>query len=208
MSPSPKNSTLQKIFTNEDATKIGMWLFISTELLIFLGVFLCYGIYRILNPVAFNLASQELSIGIGALDTIVLLLGSWVMIKSTKLLKANRKGMSVFSMAIVLFLGFIFIVNKYYEWKGQFTNGLFPGSADLFRLGQGDVLFYGFYFFITGLLILHLLVGITLISVLAVRVNNSSNAKPYISISTLATKYWHFTTVIWVLIYLLFYVTT
>lgn len=186
-------------------TLSGVWLFIFIELLLFAGLFLLYGVYRYKNTVAFDLAASELSIMSGVLNTIIILAGSLLMSYSLIAIKKGNKMAALFWLLNALFVGFMFLVNRYFEWKGRIDFGLFPGSEELARLGHGDVLFFGLYFFMTGLHAIHLIVGfVGLIYVTGQVNNNTLNANNY-SLLEKTGIYWHLATLIWVLIFPLFY---
>jgi cytochrome c oxidase subunit 3 len=189
----------------KEASLSGVWLFIFIELLLFAGLFLLYAIYRYKNAVAFDLAASELSITSGVLNTIIILSGSLVMAFTSIAIRKGNKMAALFWLLTTLFIGFMFLTNRYFEWKGRVDFGLFPGSEDLARLGHGDVLFFGLYFFMTGLHALHLLVGFIVLIYVTMQVNNNTlNGNNY-SVLEKAGVYWHLATLIWVLVFPLFY---
>jgi len=193
---------------DDEASKLGMWLFIFTELLLFAGLFIVYGVYRYLNPVAFHLAAQELSITTGMANTIILLISSATIAMSSTAIRLRKKQLTLTLLMTTLFLAFMFMVNKYFEWKGKFGHGIFPGGEDLQRLGHGDTLFYGLYFFMTGLHALHIIVGFILILIVCIRVNNNSltDQNPVLLDNT--GLYWHLVDIIWIFLFPLFYLIT
>ncbi len=189
----------------KESTLSGVWLFLFVELLLFAGLFLLYGVYRYKNAMAFDLAAEELSITSGVLNTIIILAGSLSMAFSSVAIRKGNKMATLFWLLNTLFIGFMFLVNRYFEWKGRIDFGLFPGSEDLTRLGHGDVLFFGLYFFMTGLHAIHLLVGFIGLIYVTSRVNNNTlHASNYTLLEKLGS-YWHLATLIWVLIFPLFY---
>ncbi|TRX71051.1 cytochrome c oxidase subunit 3 [Carboxylicivirga sp. M1479] len=189
----------------KDSVLSGVTLFIFIELLLFVGLFLLYAVYRYNNAVAFDLAASELSITSGVLNTIIILGASLTMAYSGIAVRKGNKMAAIFWLLITLFIGFMFLVNRYFEWKGRIDFGLFPGSEELARLGHGDVLFYGLYFFMTGLHALHLLAGYVMLTYATVKVNNNElNANNY-TLLTKTSSYWHLATLIWVLLFPLFY---
>lgn len=190
---------------DDEGAKIGMWLFIFTELLLFAGLFIVYGIYRYLNPVAFHLAAEELSVGIGTFNTIILLASSATMAMASTAIRQRKKGLTLTLLAITLFVAFMFMVNKYFEWKGKIGHGIFPGSEDLKMLGHGDTLFYGLYYFMTGLHALHIIVGFILITIVAVRVNNNTLTADNPVLLDNSGLYWHLVDLIWIFLFPLFY---
>jgi len=187
------------------ATLNGTWLFIFIELLLFAGLFLLYGVYRYQNQIAFNLAATELSISSGVINTIILLSGSFTMAITSISIRSRNKMLSLLLLITTLFIGFMFLVNRYFEWKGRIEFGLFPGSEELARLGHGDVLFFGLYFFMTGLHALHLLAGFVILTMGTVRVNNNTLTADNPDFIDKAGTYWHLATLIWVLVFPLFY---
>ncbi|MCG8581209.1 MAG: cytochrome c oxidase subunit 3 [Bacteroidales bacterium] len=190
---------------SKEAGLSGVWLFIFIELLLFAGLFLLYGIYRYKNAVAFDLAATELSVTSGVLNTIIILSGSLVMAFTSIAIRKGNKMAALFWLLTALFIGFMFLTNRYFEWKGRVDFGLFPGSEELARLGHGDILFFGLYFFMTGLHALHLLAGFVVLIYVTAQVNNNTlNANNYSALEK-AGAYWHLATLIWVLVFPLFY---
>ncbi len=193
------------IHRDDEGSKIGMWLFIFTELLLFAGLFIVYGVYRYLNPVAFHLAAEELNVTVGTLNTVILLCSSATMAMASTAIRMRKKALTLTLLGITLFIAFMFMVNKYFEWKGKFGHGIFPGSEDLLQLGHGDTLFFGLYFFMTGLHALHIIIGFILITIVAVRVNNNSLTSENPVLLDNSGLYWHLVDLIWIFLFPLFY---
>ena len=147
------------------ASKMGMWLFLLTELLLFGGLFLVYMIYRYLNQDAFLLASFELNVWMGTINTIVLLTSSMTIAMAiTALQKGNAKlAITLSWLTILAALGFLVI--KYFEWSSKFEHGLFPGMDHFDAITLGERLYFYLYFFMTGLHALHVIVGGVFIAV-------------------------------------------
>ncbi len=196
------------LWRNDERSKTGVWLFIFTELLLFAGLFIVYGVYRYLNPVAFHLAAEELSVSVGTVDTIMLLASSTCMAMAGSAIRMRNKGMTMLMLVTVLFIAFMFLVNRYFEWQGKIGLGLFPGSPDLLKLGNGDVLFFGLYFFLTGLHAVHVLVGFVLITIVTVKVNNNSLTADNPILLNNSGLYWHLVVLIWIFLFPLFYLIT
>jgi cytochrome c oxidase subunit 3 len=193
---------------DDEASKLGMWLFIFTELLLFAGLFIVYGIYRYLNPVAFHLAAEELSVTVGTVNTVILLVSSATMAMASTAIRLKNKQLTILFLLATLFMAFMFMTNKYFEWKGKFEHGIFPGSEDLLRLGHGDTLFFGLYFFMTGLHALHIIVGFILICIVCYRVNNNSLTASNPVLLDNSGLYWHLVDLIWIFLFPLFYLIT
>jgi cytochrome c oxidase subunit 3 len=192
-----------------EASKIGMWLFIFTELMLFGGLFLIYTIYRYLNPEAFHLAAHELNRTIGALNTILLLVSSMTIAMSTTTLQLKKKGATIGLLAITIIIGIVFLINKYFEWGVKFEHGIWPGSEHLLNdFGQGEILFFGLYFVMTGLHALHIIIGLIFILFAVVRIQKGTVNENRAALLENAGLYWHLVDLIWIFLFPLFYLIT
>lgn len=189
-----------------EASKIGMWLFIFTELLLFGVLFVIYSVYRYLNHDAFELAAEELDPFIGAVNTIILLISSMTIAMSTTSLQKRNRNFTLLLTGTTFVLGVVFLVNKYFEWSGKFDHGIFPGSEYLINnFSQGEILFFGLYFIMTGLHALHIIIGLTLIGIVIWRVSTGSiNADRPVLLEN-SGLYWHLVDIIWIFLFPLFY---
>jgi len=147
--------------------KLGMWLFLVTELLLFGGLFLLYSMYRATHAEAFHHGAMELDTFVGTINTLILLTSSLTMALSIALIHRGRKKLSLLCVASTVGFGIWFMVNKYFEWGEKFEHGIYPGSETLIQRGQGETLFFGLYFSMTGLHGLHVLVGVVLLTIVA-----------------------------------------
>lgn len=192
-----------------EASKIGMWLFIFTELLLFGGLFIIYSIYRFLNPDAFHLAAEELNTSIGALNTIILLVSSMAIAMSTSSIQFRKYKLTQILLGVTLFLGVVFLVNKYFEWGAKFEHGIFPGDEYLMgNFSRGEIMFYGLYFIITGLHALHTIIGMIFIGWVLVYVRNGRINNNQYSMLENSGLYWHLVVIIWIFLFPLFYLIT
>ena len=127
--------------------KMGMWLFLFTEVLLFGGLFIVYAAYRFLNPEAFHAGSAELNMPVGAINTIFLLTSSLtVALSITALQKGNGRRAYNLIWWTIAFAG-AFMVNKYFEWYAKWEHGLFPGMEHYNELSHGEAQFFNLYFF-------------------------------------------------------------
>jgi len=196
------------VHRDDEASKIGMWLFIFTELLLFGGLFIVYSVYRFRNPVAFGLAAEELDVTLGTINTIILLISSMTIAMSTTSIKLGNKKLTLALLGATIFLALVFMVNKYFEWGSKIGHGLYPNSPDLLSLSQGDVLFFGLYYAMTGLHALHIIVGVIVIAVILVRVQKGVINSDYNVQLENAGLYWHLVDLIWIFLFPLFYLIT
>jgi cytochrome c oxidase subunit 3 len=189
-------------------SRFGMWLFIFTELLLFAGLFIVYATYRYKNWQAFHLAAKELNTFIGALNTVILLTSSATIAMSITAIQQKRKILAMVLMGITMAVGVVFLVNKYFEWGLKIQHGLYPGSRTLLEFGKGEVLFFGLYFFMTGLHALHIIVGLIFIGFVFVYViRNRITFDNYVLLEN-AGLYWHLVDIIWIFLFPLFYLIT
>jgi cytochrome c oxidase subunit 3 len=178
-----------------------MWLFIFTELLLFGGLFIVYSVYRFRNPAAFHLAAEELSVMAGTINTLILLVSSMTVAMSITAIQLGQQKRTVFLLTVTIMLALFFMVNKYFEWSGKFGHGIYPGSERLVELGNGEVLFFGLYFAMTG----HIIVGVTLLLVmLSKTMNGTINQGNFVQLEN-SGLYWHLVDLIWIFLFPLFY---
>ena len=187
------------------ASKLGMWLFIFTEILLFGGLFIVYSVYRFRNPVSFHLAHEELSVTIGFINTVILLISSATMAVSISAMQKNDRKMTIVMLTVTLLLAFTFLVNKYFEWGAKFDHGMYPGSELMQELSHGDMLFFGLYFFMTGLHAVHIIVGMVMIGVSLVQVRSGKINSGRYSLLENSGLYWHLVDLIWIFLFPLFY---
>lgn len=190
---------------DDTASKIGMWLFIFTELLLFGGLFIVYAVFRYNHSIAFHLAAKELNVGIGALNTIILLISSATIAMSISAVQLGDKRKALLFSSTTILLGLVFLVNKYFEWSGKIHHGLYPGSLKLHELGQGDTLFFGLYFSMTGLHALHIIAGLVVLLVMFAKiVSGRIHSTNYVQLEN-GGLYWHLVDIIWIFLFPLFY---
>ena len=139
--------------------RIGMWLFLFTELLLFGGLFLLYAIFLNKYPDEFHYASGQLDQFVGAANTVILLTSSLTMVLSVGALQRNSRKLAILFLVVTLLLGAAFLVNKYFEWGAKIHHGIYPGSAELAQHPHGEIMFYGLYYMMTGLHGLHVVIG-------------------------------------------------
>ena len=154
------------------SSKMGMWLFLFTEILLFGGLFLVYLIYRYMYSEEFLLASLELDVFIGTVNTMVLLASSMTVAMSITAIQKGNAKLAKILLWLTILAALIFMVNKYFEWTAKFEHGLFPGMEHFSELPHGERLFYFLYFFMTGLHALHVIIGAIFIGFVIYYINN------------------------------------
>jgi len=118
-----------------ESSKLGMWLFLSTEILLFGGMFVAYGIFRVLYPEVYEAASLQLDTVLGALNTLVLLLSSLTMAWAIRGAQMDNRRVLIGNLVATIALASVFLVVKYFEYTHKFHEGIFPGIN--FQLEDG-----------------------------------------------------------------------
>jgi len=186
-------------------SKMGMWIFIFTELVLFGGLFIAYGMYRFMHVRDFHHASGELNIKLGVTNTLVLLTSSLTMVLSILAIRRRAKHWSMAFLAATLALACVFLVDKFFEWRAEIHHGLYPGAAHLMQRPPGERLFFGLYYGMTGLHGLHVTVGAVLMTVMLVLVGRERiRHDDFIKLEN-AGLYWHMVDIIWIFLLPLFY---
>lgn len=187
------------------SSKMGMWLFLYTELLLFGGLFLVYMIYRHLNPDAFLLASFKLNVWMGTVNTLVLLTSSMTIAMAITALQKGNPKLAITLSWVTIVAALIFLVIKYIEWTGKFDHGLFPGMDHYNELPPGEKLYFYLYFFMTGLHAVHVIVGGAFIGIVIKRMKTGQVHKGRISLLENSGLYWHLVDLVWIYLFPLFY---
>ncbi len=193
------------VHRDPEGSKLGMWLFLFTEILLFGGLFILYSAYRARYPVEFHNAGQGLNYVIGVVNTVVLLSSSLTMALSVAAVRNKSRRMSILCLSGTILLGIAFLFNKYVEWSGEIHHGLYPNSPVLIRRPHGDQIFFGLYYSMTGLHGVHVLAGIVLLSaMLALMIRGKITAGDFNKLEN-SGLYWHLVDVIWIFLLPLFY---
>jgi cytochrome c oxidase subunit 3 len=151
-------------------SKIGIWLFLITEVLLFSGLFLLYAAYRSRYAGDFHNAAEELDKLVGAANTIILLTSSLTVALSIAAIHHGNRRLAIVMLLLTVVFGGWFMVNKYLEWGAKISHGIYPGSETLANYPKGEIVFFGLYFTMTGLHGLHVIVGMTLLLVMVFKV--------------------------------------
>jgi len=190
-----------------EAAKLGMWLFLVTEVLLFGGLFVGYGIMHSKHPEAFVAAHHHLDWRLGALNTIVLLLSSFTMVMGVWAAQTGQKKKLITFLLITVILAMVFMGVKYVEYSHKFHEGLLPGK---FYSHQGDTvqgqfMFFSFYFMMTGLHGIHILGGMGAILWVLWRATKGHFSSRYYTPVDLVGLYWHLVDLIWIYLFPLLY---
>jgi cytochrome c oxidase subunit 3 len=200
-----QEAAVHHVHRDDLGAKMGMWLFLFTEVLLFGGMFLVYAVYRYQYPDQFHFAAMELNTTVGTLNTIILLTSSLTVAISINALQKGNKFLSMMMLVITLLFAVMFMVNKYFEWSTKFSHGIYPGSPELLNRPNGQILFFGLYYVMTGLHGLHVLAGMILLSFMLLFIKrNKITSDDYVKLEN-SGLYWHLVDLIWIFLFPLFY---
>lgn len=205
MSESISMTANSHIHRDDVGAKIGMWLFLFTELILFGGMFLVYAVYRFQYRDFFALASKELDVLVGLINTLILLTSSLTMAMSITALRRDNKKLSLIFLSTTILFALLFLVNKYFEWSAKFHHGLFPGSNELLSLPKGEIIYFGLYYVMTGLHALHVIIGLIILTFMFFYVKSGKVNKDYYIMLENSGLYWHLVDIIWIFLFPLFY---
>lgn len=190
---------------DDEASKMAMWLFLFTELLLFGGMFLLYGAYRYQYPDGFKVAAADMNVFIGAVNTLVLLTSSLAVALSIAALQKGQKALCMGLLWFTQLCGLGFLINKYFEWSHEIHNGIYPGGPALENMSSGEVLYFGLYYVMTGLHGLHIIVGMAFIGFVMMMIYKDKITSTNFQKLENAGLYWHLVDVIWIFLFPLFY---
>ncbi len=211
MSDTSSASILQPHYSDlnqqQESAKLGMWVFLLTEILMFGGLFVAYAIFRAWNPDMFIQAHQALDVRLGTINTFVLITSSLTMALSIYSIQRNERNRTVTYLLLTLLLAATFMVIKYFEYTHKFHLGQFPGRYYTYTgiEGTNPHIFFSIYFIMTGLHGLHVLIGMGLITWLIVRTRNNVFSAEYYTPVEMVGLFWHLVDVIWIFLFPLLY---
>jgi cytochrome c oxidase subunit 3 len=188
--------------------KLGMWLFILSELLLFGGMFILYAAHRYRTPIDFHHASMELDVILGTLNTAILLTSSLSVAASITAIQRGQRRLSMVLLMATMALGLLFLLNKGFEWGTKINHGIYPNSPLLLARPKGEILFFGLYYVMTGLHGLHVLVGVCVLSVMLILIAKEKITQMRFVPLENSGLYWHLVDIIWIFLYPLFYLIT
>jgi cytochrome c oxidase subunit 3 len=191
----------------KEVSLLGMWVFLTTEILFFGGMFLAYSIYRHAYPGAFAAASHEMIVWAGTINTTVLITSSLTMALAVHAAAAGQRRALLLFLTITILLGFVFLGIKAYEYRTEYLEHHLPGSGFQFEApyAQPAQIFFSLYFMMTGLHALHMVIGIGIMLVMMWLSWRGTITAAYSSPIEISGLYWHFVDIVWIFLFPLLY---
>jgi nitric oxide reductase NorE protein len=174
--------------------RIDIWIFVMIEAVIFSSYFAAYMLYRTWSPDLYLQSQQQLSQHFGAANTVILLLSSWLMASAVQSAREGRYDTAQNQVWATMWFGAAFIGSKLLEWSSKIAEG--------YTLTTNG--FFTFYYFLTGIHVVHVLLGFGFLAV-AIRQMRSTEGRSMPAIEACGI-YWHMVDFLWVIIFALLYV--
>ncbi|HUR27737.1 MAG TPA: cytochrome c oxidase subunit 3 family protein [Planctomycetota bacterium] len=195
----------------QETGTLGMWAFLVTEVLFFGGLFGAYAVYRSQYPEAFQVASAQLKVGLGAVNTIVLICSSVTMALGVYAAQKGSKNGIILGLIGTLFFGAIFLVVKYFEYKEKWDHGFIPGPhfnshglIDSLHAGPSQM-YFALYFVMTGMHAFHMIIGMILMLWLIGKARKNYFREGHYALIENFGLYWHFVDIVWIFLFPLLY---
>ena len=185
--------------------KLGMWLFLYTEIILFGGLFVLYAAYLSRYSQDFIAGGKELNLTFGLVNTLMLLVSSFMVAAAITAVQRKSTRTAIMFLLAAISMGIVFLINKYFEWGHKFEIGIYPNSPDLVNGPPGQNIFFSLYYVITGLHGLHVIIGMVLLSISLVLVLVGKINSERFSMLDNSGLYWHLVDLIWIFVFPLFY---
>jgi len=206
-----------------EGSKLAMWLFLATELLLFGVLFAAFAIFHGMYAAEFKLAHNTLDKMMGGINTIVLICSSLSVALALDAVQRGKRSRANWLLLLTILLAGVFLVVKYFEYTGKFAHGIFPGRADQIVIDAknhiygpvpagmqqaGINVFFSFYFLMTGVHGLHVIIGMTVLGIVLYKNMNGRYSHWYYTPVENGALYWHLVDLIWIYLFPLFYLVS
>ena len=190
-----------------EASTLGMWLFLVTEVMFFGGLLMAYLLYRVWYPVGWAEGSNELDILLGGINTAVLIASSLTMALGVRAAQTGFPRATVNWLLLTIVFGLTFLVIKFFEYKHKFDLHHVPGFDWAYPGPHANevFLFISLYFSLTGLHALHMIIGVSMMSVIAWMAYKRRFSPEWYTPVEMAGLYWHFVDIVWIFLFPLLY---
>ncbi len=191
-----------------DASTLGMWTFLITEVLFFGGMFAAYAVYRAMYPAAFASTSRYMDVVLGGTNTAVLICSSLTMALSVRAAQLSKRRDLILFLVLTMIFGCIFLFIKWVEWHSKWVEHLVPGFNFQYedpRYAHNAQILFFLYFMMTGMHALHMIIGVGLLTFLLVKAIGRVFNATYFAPVEMIGLYWHFVDIVWIFLFPLLY---
>jgi nitric oxide reductase NorE protein len=173
----------------------GVWLFIFGDMMVFAACFIVFLVARSADPMLFEQSRNNAKVAFGAINTLLLLTGSWFVVRGVRAIHSGRQDLSPKLFAAAMACGAVFGVNKFIEWGDKLSAGHSPAENDYFM----------YFFIFTGLHFAHLVVGMVVLGFMLRAVRRPVLTKRHVRNIESGGTYWHLVDLLWVVLFALLY---
>ncbi|HEY2856876.1 MAG TPA: cytochrome c oxidase subunit 3 family protein [Terracidiphilus sp.] len=191
-----------------DASTLGMWTFLITEVLFFGGMFAAYAVYRNMYPAAFASTSKFMDVILGGTNTAVLICSSLTMVLAVRAAQLSKRRDLILFLILTMIFGTIFLGIKAFEYHSKWVEHLVPGfdfQYDEPRYQHNAQILFFLYFAMTGMHALHMVIGLGLLTFLLVQAKRRIFNENYFAPVEMIGLYWHFVDIVWIFLFPLLY---
>jgi cytochrome c oxidase subunit III len=191
-----------------ETSTLGMWVFLITEVMLFGGLFTAFTVYRLSHPAAFDQGSADMEFVIGAVNTAVLICSSFAMAMAVHSAEVGKKKSLALFLLLTMLIGAVFLGLKFTEYYIHYRDHKLPGISFLDTGPDAGYvqMFFVFYFLMTGLHALHMIIGEGILGTMLLRTLLGSFSEGYHTPIELTGLYWHFVDTVWVFLFAIFYI--
>jgi cytochrome c oxidase subunit 3 len=184
-----------------------MWVFLANEVMMFGALFVAYTVYRASHPQAFAAGSADMNILLGSINTAILLTSSLTLAFAEHSAQAGNQRLLSLFLVLTMLIGLVFLGFKFTEYYQHFQEHKAPGVwfNDSSPYASGIQMFFVFYYLMTGLHAVHMIIGLGILSVLLFRTVLGTFTAEYHTPIMFGGLYWHFVDIIWIFLYAIFY---
>jgi len=207
MQASPLAHHFESLDKQAHAARLAMWIFLATEILLFTALFTAYAVYRYLYPEGFEESSRHIETWIGLVNTIILVTSSFTVAMGVGWAARGRGRLTGVYFGLSVLLALAFLGLKAVEYTHHIREGQLPGIYYTYAevKAAGAPLFFSLYFLITGLHAIHVVVGMTVLSVVGLLAwRGRFSAEYHVAVEN-AGLYWHLVDLIWIFVFPLIY---
>jgi cytochrome c oxidase subunit 3 len=197
----------QTLEQQQEASTMGMWIFLVTEVMFFGGLLTAYLVYRVWYPLAWAEGSLELDIRLGAFNTVVLIGSSLTMALAVRSAQTGAQKATVRWLLFTMALGLTFLVVKFFEYREKYLLHHIPGPNFQFEGPEASQvqIFLSLYFGLTGLHALHMVIGFAILAVITWMAHRRRFSPEWHTPVELSGLYWHFVDIVWIFLFPLLY---
>jgi cytochrome c oxidase subunit 3 len=196
----------------KDAARLGMWIFLATEVMFFGGVLMAFAVFRSLHLAEFRAGCEHQNVLLGTINTVVLICSSLTMALAVHAAEMRNRASLTRFLLLTMGLGTAFLVIKGFEYHHDWVEGLVPGphfqaarwEAERLQPAAGE-LYFTFYFIMTGLHALHMIIGLGVLGVQVLLARRGWFVRGYPTPIELTGLYWHFVDIVWIFLFPILY---